>query len=233
MNLFLAEHIDEQSGYLGAEESHHAFRVLRSQPGDRIYVTTGEGKIYQVLVTSINKKQLDFDIEEIYLEEPSERRLTIAIAPTKSNDRFEGFLEKATELGVSRIVPIICKNSERKVYKTERGRKLIQSAAKQSLSCWWPHLDDATTFTKLLNNFADAQIPRFIAYCGDVERLPLLPRLSALNQALVLIGPEGDFTPPEVALAQTHGFIPVNLGAKRLRTETAGMAVALAFNIEV
>lgn len=229
MNLFLAEYIDEQGGYLGAEESHHATRVMRLKPEEIILVTLGKGHIYKAIVQEINKKSVHFRIKGVFSEESSDRRLSIAIAPTKSNDRFENFLEKATELGIHRIIPIICRNSERRVYKVERGRKVIQAAAKQSLSAIWPELMDPLTFEELLKN--ETTGTRYIAYCGEVERQSLLPKLAHLKQALVLIGPEGDFTPSEISLAQESGIIPVSLGKKRLRTETAGMAVVMAFNL--
>lgn len=231
MNLFLAEQISDNKGFLGLEESHHASRVLRIQPGAEVYVTLGLGNIYTAIVTSVHKKQVDFDIVALYLEETDDRRLTIAIAPTKSNDRFESFLEKATEIGVSRILPIICKNSERKVYKIERGRKLIQAAAKQSLSCWWPILEEPLPFKDLIEQISKGEIPGYIAHCEEGERTSILPQLAKMDEAIILVGPEGDFTPMEIELAISKGIIPVSLGPKRLRTETAGMAIALAFAV--
>jgi 16S rRNA (uracil1498-N3)-methyltransferase len=229
MNLFLAEHIDENGGYLGPEESHHASKVLRLAPGDSILVTLGKGFIYRAVVREVNKKSVSFRITGVFSEERSERKLSIAIAPTKSNERFENFLEKATELGIHRIIPIICRNSERRVYKVERGRKVIMAAAKQSLSANWPELIEPVDFDKFIR--MDAWEDGFIAHCGESDREELLPNLAVLKQALVLIGPEGDFTADEVAMAQKTGFKPVSLGKKRLRTETAGMAVSLAFNL--
>ena len=123
MNLFLAENMDEVRGTLGAEESHHASRVLRLSSGAHILVTLGTGRIYEASISEISKKNVSFNIVKLITEDRSNRHLTIAIAPTKSNDRFENFLEKATELGIQRIVPLICKNSERRLYKTERGLK--------------------------------------------------------------------------------------------------------------
>lgn len=229
MNLFLAEHIDEQGGYLGVEESHHASRVLRLSPEDNILVTQGKGRIYEAVVQEVNKKSVSFLISGLFSEEAADRQLSIAIAPTKSNERFENFLEKATELGIHRVIPIICRNSERRVYKVERGRKIIMAAAKQSLSAAWPELLEPVDFEKLIRK--ESPEDRFIAYCGEADREELLPNLGKLKSAMVFIGPEGDFTADEVALAEKFGLKPVSLGKKRLRTETAGMAVALAFNI--
>ena len=228
MNLFLAEHIDEKQGYLGPEESHHASRVMRLIPGDVILVTLGKGQIYKAVTEEVTKKQVHFRILALFQEENTDRQLTIAIAPTKSNDRFENFLEKATELGIHRIIPTICQNSERRVYKVERGRKVIQAAAKQSLSALWPELTDPVDFGELISETSENG---YIAYCGDIERRPILKKLAEMQTATIFIGPEGDFTAPEVDLARDAGIMPVSLGSKRLRTETAGIAVALAFNL--
>lgn len=228
MNLFLAEHIDENKGYLGPEESHHASRVMRLAPDDTILVTLGKGQIYKAITESVTKKRVHFVVSKLFHEEKTDRQLTIAIAPTKSNDRFENFLEKATELGIHRIIPIICQNSERRVYKVERGRKVIQAAAKQSISALWPELTDPVSFDELISKTAGKA---YIAYCGDIDRQPILMELAEMQEATLFIGPEGDFTPQEIVMAQDAGILPVSLGTKRLRTETAGMAVALAFNL--
>ena len=231
MNLFLADSVDGKQGYLGPEESHHASRVLRMKVGDFILVTEGRGEIFQAVVKDAHKKQLLFDVKSLYRKEDRKRLLHIAIAPTKSNDRFELFLEKATELGVARITPLICQNSERKYYKTGRGKKVISAAAKQSLSCWWPQLEEPVSFQDFLPQQADTDYAKYIAYCGDIERKLVLPELGHQNQVMMLIGPEGDFSRSEIEKAQQKGFTAVSLGSKRLRTETAGMAVSLAFNI--
>ena len=230
MNLFLAEDIGDSSGYLNTEESHHASRVLRLSPGDELLVTEGKGIIYRASIVELHKKRLHFRVNDTYREEIQPQKLHLAVAPTKSNDRFEFFLEKATELGVSRLTPIICSNSERKVYKSERGRKVVQSAAKQSLSCWWPNLDDQRNFKEFIKD-ESLDMPRYIAFCGDGEKVDLRPKLPEMEKALVLIGPEGDFSEQEIEFALEHGFQLASLGKKRLRTETAALSVALAFNL--
>ncbi len=232
MNLYYAEEINEESGFLGQDESHHAIRVMRLDSGDELLVTKGEGKIFRARTGLASKKRVEFHLLDIFREESLDRKLSIAMAPTKANDRFENFLEKATELGIRKIIPIFCSHSERKVYKVERGRKLIQAAAKQSLSCWWPHLEESTTFEALIKQYTESDIPRYIAYCEEVERFNLLPQLKTFSDCLVLIGPEGDFTEAEVTKAKAAGFKVASLGKQRLRTETAGIAVSVAFNLE-
>lgn len=229
MNLFLAEELSETGGKLDAVEAHHALRVLRLSPGDPLLVTQGKGVIYKAELTSISKQEALFKNQEIYSQEEKTRHLHIAIAPTKSNDRFEFFLEKATEVGIDEITPIICRNSERKVYKTERGQKIITSAAKQSLACRWPKLNEPVK----LNDFAedDLQVQKFIAHCEKDDMPNILPQLPSFSKILMLIGPEGDFSPSEIEWARQCGFKECSLGKKRLRTETAGITVALAFHM--
>lgn len=231
MNLFLAEHIDGNRGYLGTDESHHAARVMRLAEGAEILVTLGEGKIYRGVISEITSKKASFEVTGLYAEDMQQRKLSIAIAPTKSNDRFETFLEKATEIGVHRIIPLICRNSERRIYKTERGRKVIQAAAKQSLSASWPKLEEPVSFDQFINSESFGK-QSYIAYCGDMERVIANEILPNVDEALVMIGPEGDFTAEEIDLALSRGLQAASLGSKRLRTETAGLVVAVAFNLQ-
>lgn len=230
MNLFFAEELNAKGGSLGAEESHHAHRVLRMQPGDPLLVTRGRGVIYQAQLLDISKKAANFEVTGTYKQEEKQRHTHIAIAPTKSNDRFETFIEKATELGVDEITPLLCEHSERKVYKTERGNKIIQAAAKQSLSCWWPQLNEPAKFSDFIEG-EKTEAGRFLAYCGEGEKQDILHKLPSYESILVLIGPEGDFSEKEAAEAVEKDFQMVSLGHKRLRTETAGLAVALVHGL--
>lgn len=226
MQLFIADKIENEAGILGADETQHATKVLRLNAGDRIFVTDGKGRIYEALIDGFSKKELQFKIEALYSEESFKSKLHIAIAPTKNLDRFETFLEKATEVGTDEITPIFSFHSERKVYKTERGKRIIKAAAKQSISHYIPQLNEPLNFSEVIKSAsADA---KFIAHCHpNTERIDLLPILSHQKDALILIGPEGDFSEQEVAQAVKAGFTPVSLGSKRLRTETAAMAVAI------
>lgn len=229
MNLFFAAELNEKGGRLGKDESHHASRVLRLGPSDSILTTQGKGVIYQSEIVSATKSEVIFRNTKVHQQEPEPgRQLHIAIAPTKSNDRFEFFLEKATEIGISRITPVICDHSERKVYKTERGQKIVTSAAKQSLACWWPVLDEPQ---RLSDFSADESFNKFIAHCESDDIPSVLPELSQMNKVLMLIGPEGDFSSSEIVRFKKEGYQEASLGKKRLRTETAGLAVALAFNL--
>ncbi len=229
MNLFLAEELTSEGGYLGKEESHHASRVLRMNMGDLLLTTQGTGIIYQSEITEAHKTQVVFKNLSVFKKESSPPYLHIAIAPTKSNDRFEFFLEKATEIGISEITPIICHNSERKVYKTDRGNKIVISAAKQSLACHWPVLNEPVRLTELKVEGSETQ--KFIAHCEKDDMPNILKELPSYAKVLMLIGPEGDFSPKEIEWAKTNGYTECSLGTKRLRTETAGIAVALGFGI--
>ncbi|WP_417589905.1 RsmE family RNA methyltransferase [Owenweeksia hongkongensis] len=231
MNLFYTPHIKNGEGYLEKEESHHATRVLRMSSGDSLLVTDGKGTIYQATLTAASKSETRFSIEDVYKSEDNPSgHLHIAIAPTKSNDRFEFFLEKATEIGISEITPIICDHSERKVYKTDRGQKIVSAAAKQSLACWWPILHEPITLKEFLTK--DPEGKKFIAHCEKDDMPNILKELPSFSKVLMLIGPEGDFSPREIEKAREAGFKECSLGPKRLRTETAGLAVALAYGIK-
>lgn len=230
MHLFYCSKDDFKSGLLSKEESHHAFRVLRLNLSDYILVTEGKGTIYKAKISSLNKTKLEFSEMEVYSNELKRNHLHIAIAPTKSLDRFEFFLEKATEVGVDEISPIFGFHSERKVYKTERGKKIILAAAKQSKSHWLTQLNNSTKLSEFMKSVTCDH--KFIAHCEEGhEKFDLLESISKIDNSLVLIGPEGDFSSKEIKLAMELGFKPVSLGQKRLRTETAGVAVAIAAKI--
>lgn len=231
MNLFLAEELSEKGGFVGKEESHHAARVLRMSPGDKLLVTKGEGIIYEAEILNVSKSKVSFSNSSVFKKEKKERHCHIAIAPTKSNDRFETFLEKATECGADEITPLICEHSERKVYKTQRGQKILMAGAKQSLAAWWPKLNEPIAFSEFLSQEIPSDTSRFIAYCGEGEKLEILNKLPSHSKLLMLIGPEGDFSQKEAEKALEAEFQMVSLGSKRLRTETAGIAVAMAHGL--
>jgi 16S rRNA (uracil1498-N3)-methyltransferase len=227
MHIFYCKDLDEKGGLLGKEESHHAFRVLRLTVGQTIGTTLGKGIIYESRITHIDKQRLEFENLRVLKEEKRSTYLHIAIAPTKSLDRFETFLEKATELGIDEITPIFSHHSERKTYKTERGRKVILAAAKQSQSAWLPVLNEPQSFKAFLE--VSDQKNRFIAHCeeGQTKR-NILKELHQLEDSNILIGPEGDFSTDEIYMALAQNIQAVSLGSKRLRTETAGIVVTLA-----
>ncbi len=207
---------------LPEEESQHAVKVLRLQVGDVIEVVDGVGGFYRARITNPHAKHCGFEITETILEMGKKNfRLHIAIAPTKNIERLEWFIEKATEIGIDEITPIICRYSERKIVKQERLEKILVSAAKQSLKAYFPKMNPLCTFDELLKNHSASQ--KFIAHCYEEDKRLLQFECSLSTDVLILIGPEGDFSKEEVQKAISNGFIPVSLGTSRLRTETAGV----------
>ena len=211
---------------LPEEESHHCVRVLRLVEGDEIEVIDGRGTLYRCRIAMAHSKHCSV---EIVSQEACPRhwsgKIAIAVAPTKNLDRIEWMVEKCTEMGIDRITPLLCRHSERKVLKTERLHKILVAAMKQSLKAQLPRLDELTPIEDLIGENFDGQ--RFIAYCDESlprnERKNLAQVYNPVIDALVMIGPEGDFDPQEVDLALKAGFVPVTLGDSRLRTETAAM----------
>ena len=204
------------------EESKHIIRVLRKKEGDTLNITNGKGWLFIAKIISANPNNCKASIISKELQPKRAYKVHLVVAPTKMNDRYEWFLEKATEIGVDTITPIICDNSERKIIKAERFKKIIQSAMKQSLQCYLPQLNDAVSFKELVNQDFEGQ--KFIAHCEETDRKSLKKELKANQDITILIGPEGDFSVKEITMAIENKFIPVTLGATRLRTETAAIA---------
>jgi 16S rRNA (uracil1498-N3)-methyltransferase len=227
MNHFFCTNIVNNQGYLNENDSHHANRVLRLKLGDTISVSANDGKVFLAIVMSSDKKSLAFDCKELVREE-KRSQLNIAIAPTKSNDRFEWFLEKATELGVANIFPIITSNSERKIYKIERGQKVIMAAAKQSKKGFLPELHEIQKLDDFIKE--NSIETKYIAHLVEGSKRTI-NALKFNLETIFLIGPEGDFNKMEVELALNKGFAPISLGDEVLRTETAGLKVAAAASL--
>jgi len=207
---------------LPEEESQHAVKVLRLQIGSEIAVVDGVGGFYKARITNPHPKHCGFEIFESQNEFGKRNyKLHIAIAPTKNIERLEWFIEKATEIGIDEITPVVCRFSERKVVKEERLEKIIVSAAKQSVKAYFPKLNPLCTFDELMKNHTDSL--KFIAHCYDDNKKLLQQEITKSSSVLILIGPEGDFSKEEVQKAISLGFIPVSLGNSRLRTETAGV----------
>ena len=203
-------------------ESRHIVKVLRKNEGDTIFITNGFGDLFTSKIIAANYKKCLVEITAIESKQkPWNYYLHIAIAPTKLNDRFEWFLEKATEIGIDEITPIICDHSERKVLKTDRMEKIIQSAAKQSLKFHYPKLNEPITFNDFIKLNFEGQL--FIAHCEETEKKLLKTELKPQLSTTILIGPEGDFSSKEIKQSLGRSFIPVSLGESRLRTETAGI----------
>lgn len=222
MHLFYTPDIAETLT-LPEVESGHCVRVLRLVEGDEIGLIDGRGTFYRAAIVLAHNKRCKVRI----VEERSQPthwagNIEIAIAPTKNLDRMEWFAEKTTEMGVDAIVPLLCRFSERKELKVERIEKIVVSAMKQSLKAVLPRVDEMTPFESYVREPFDGQ--KFIAHCyKDEERKLLSQTYRAGASARILIGPEGDFSPEEVKLAIENGYIPISLGASRLRTETAGV----------
>ncbi len=208
------------------EESKHIVRVLRKKEGDILYITNGRGLLFEAKILMADPKKCKAEIVSEKRSVPRTYSLHLAVAPTKMNDRFEWFLEKATEIGIDEITPILCENSERKVIKQERLEKIVQSAMKQSLQTFLPKLNPLVPYSQFLKNVTGEL--QFIAHCHEGEKVELKRRVAADRDVVVLIGPEGDFSPPELNLAFETGFIPVSLGKNRLRTETAALVACSA-----
>ncbi len=242
MQLFYAPNFTTPLYTLPEDESKHCVRVLRLCAGDTIHITNGCGSIFRCVVEDTHQKRCT-----VRVVEQSDNHgklpydLTIAVAPTKNSDRYEWFLEKATEIGVATFAPIISARSERKVVKHERELRVITSAMKQSLKAYHPTLEPLATFSDFIkkhssvsdkSNKEDNNIQRFIAHCNEPQSKQGKATLSKLitkgEDIVVMIGPEGDFSPEEVQLAIENGFTEVALGTQRLRTETAAlMAVSM------
>ncbi|MDR0907730.1 MAG: 16S rRNA (uracil(1498)-N(3))-methyltransferase [Rikenellaceae bacterium] len=228
MQLFYAPDITPPHHTLPEEESRHCVKVLRMRAGEVVHLTDGRGNLFEAQIVSADPRRCEVEVMATtagYGRHPYQ--LTMAVAPTKNIDRFEWFLEKATEIGVDSIVPLLSQNSERRVLKPERAEKVIVSAAKLSLKAYFPVLEPLTDVKDvIIRPFAGAKL---IAHCReDSARVSIMDALAPARDALILIGPEGDFTAEEVALARSHGFIEISLGTSRLRTETAALVATTA-----
>lgn len=224
MQLFYAPEISLPRHTLTEEESRHCIRVLRMTIGDELHLTDGRGTMHRCKVVDDNAKRCVVEVVETTPEyEPLGYRLVMAVAPTKIIDRFEWFLEKATEIGVTEIYPIECEHSERRQIKDEREEKVITAAVKQSLKAYHPKLHPMTSVRDVIA--MDFEGDKFIAHCdssfGQKEYLGKLVKKS--RDTLILIGPEGDFSKEEINFAAQNGFTAITLGRERLRTETAAV----------
>ena len=215
---------------LDAEESGHCVRVLRYDRGDEILLTNGKGMTYTGRITNPNPKRCELEV--LTAEKQTKHHsnyIHIAIAPTKNIERIEWFVEKCTEIGVDEITPLLCRYSERKQLRVDRLQKVILSAAKQSLTPYLPKLNELTDCKEFIKN-ADEQT-RFIAHCYKEDKRELRNEIKPSKSVVVMIGPEGDFSEEEIATALENGFVPVSLGASRLRTETAGIVACHICNL--
>ncbi len=229
MQLFYATKSQISEGTLSVDESNHCVRVLRKKAGDEIQLLDGEGGIYKASVLEANAKKCTFKVTNKSVSKNDLPHLQVLICPTKNLDRFEFFVEKACELGIKEITPVLAFNSERKHLNVEKLRKRMVAACKQSYTLSFPVIHEAIKFKEVIStSFEGAQ--KFIAHCHSTET-PELKHQNVSLPTVVLIGPEGDFSKEEVELAEGNNFSAITLGTKRLRTETAGLYVCSVFNI--
>ncbi|MGB0981612.1 MAG: 16S rRNA (uracil(1498)-N(3))-methyltransferase [Winogradskyella sp.] len=224
MQLFYNPNITETDTTFNfdKDESKHIVKVLRKKNGDRLNITNGKGWLFTAELNIADLKHCSVSIISKIVQPKRNYNLHLAVAPTKMNDRYEWFLEKATEIGIESITPIICDRSERKVVKTERFEKIIQAAMKQSLQCYLPKLNAPIPFKDFIKQPFFGQ--RFMAHCEETQKKSLKSQLQMGKDCVILIGPEGDFSVKEIETALHHNFIAVTLGSTRLRTETAAIA---------
>lgn len=230
MHIFYTPELSGKTYTLDETESKHCVRVLRLEKGDEITLVDGRGGFFTAEIADPNpkrcavnviKSELNFGLRIFHVH--------VAIAPTKNMERIEWFLEKATEIGINRVTPLLCRHSERKEIKHDRLEKVMIAAMKQSLKAYLPQLDPLTKFTDFIRQPFDGQ--KFIAHCEEQHRELLKNTMNPRGNYLILIGPEGDFSPEEIEMAIASGFLPVSLGDSRLRTETAGVVACHTFNL--
>ena len=231
MHLFYTPDIDpaHPQYFLTEEESKHAIRVMRLEVGSVVQLIDGKGGLYTAEIIDAHPKRTILQIKNSTQGYNKRNHyLHIAIAPTKNMERLEWFLEKATEIGIDEISLIICQRSERKEAKAERLNKIITAAIKQSLKAYHPKLNEVMPLAELLAKPFDGQ--KFIAHCEDSEKVTLTSTLQKHSRYLILIGPEGDFTPHEIDMALQNGYNALTLGESRLRTETAALEACFEAN---
>ncbi|ERM81396.1 hypothetical protein P872_10450 [Rhodonellum psychrophilum GCM71 = DSM 17998] len=224
MQLFFHENIQGNSFDLDADESKHLVKVLRKVKGDKVFFTNGKGFLFTCVIIDPNPKKCHLAIQERLFTPEDDFYIHLAICPTKNADRMEWLVEKITEIGVHEITLMQSTNSERGHLKLERLEKKIISACKQSLKTRVPKLNEVRPIRDLLQDKIFDTFERFIAYVDEENDQHLFKKAKPKNSYLVLIGPEGDFSPAELDLAFSNFFLPCSLGKSRLRTETAGLA---------
>ena len=222
MQLFYNINITNNADFsFDKEESKHIIKVLRKTEGDILHVTDGKGTLFTTRIVLASEKKCTVTIDSSETAKPNNFYIHMVVAPTKMNERFEWFLEKATEIGVHEITPIICDRSERKNIKNERFDKIILAAMKQSLQYFMPKLNEPISFKDFISQQHNGNL--CIAHCEETDKKLLKNSIKPNEKYTILIGPEGDFSEKEIQLAIKNNYIPVSLGNTRLRTETAAV----------
>ena len=230
--LFYKEDLNTSSTEVLLDEatSKHIVQVLRMQNGEQLQLTNGKGGLFTVEIIDNNRKRCAVKIIETFDIQRSPNNITIAISLIKNSSRFDWFLEKATEIGVTEIIPLICERTEKTAFKSDRMKTILVSAMLQSQQCWLPVLHEPTKFNSLIQSSSHQQ--KFIAHCMDDAKRNLADlNNESLSSKIILIGPEGDFTPGEIEFALQNHFSAVTLGQTRLRTETAGIVAATLLSL--
>ncbi|MEP6676329.1 MAG: 16S rRNA (uracil(1498)-N(3))-methyltransferase [Ferruginibacter sp.] len=209
---------------LNEDTSKHVVQVLRMKIGEQLQLTDGKGNLFTAAIADDNRKRCEVNLLSTVSSQPSTKKITIAISLIKNNSRLEWFLEKATEIGVSSITPLICERTEKQNFRYDRMKAVLISAMLQSQQTWLPELSEQIAFNRLITSSTDQQ--KFIAHCENEERKVQLTAMRPFSNATILIGPEGDFTKAEIEMAIKNNFTAVALGNTRLRTETAGVVAA-------
>ncbi len=222
MHLFFSKNIKKEKQILSLDESRHCLFSLRKKINDTIFITEGNGVLYSANIYSIRNQRIEYNNLKIISQKKNSPKIHIAIAPTKNKSRFEWFLEKATEIGVDEISPIICENSERKIINEARCEKILIAAMKQAQNSILPKLNK---LVKLADFFTKRQQNTYIAHCYDTEKINFKTIMTnnTKEKITILIGPEGDFTNQEIIFSEKMGAQPITLSNNRLRTETAAI----------
>jgi 16S rRNA (uracil1498-N3)-methyltransferase len=229
MQLFFHPEVVEtvQTFFFDKEESKHIVKVLRKKEGDILQVTNGNGYLFTTIIINASPSKCEVLIQSFKQELRAVFQLHLAVAPTKLMDRYEWFLEKSVEIGVQTITPLFCDHSERTVIKMDRIEKIVLGAMKQSNQLFLPKINQPTTFKQFISTNFEGQ--KMIAHCEETNKQSLKNSLIPEKNTLILVGPEGDFSPKEINLALQHHFKPVSLGTTRLRTETAAIVACHSF----
>ncbi len=220
----------EGSGILCEEESRHAISVMRHKKGDVITITDGRGNLFESAIVDSNPKKCLLELVKATTLPQSLPRLHLAVAPTKNIDRFEWFLEKATEIGINEITPLICDHSERDRIRIDRMEKIVIAAMKQSLKFHLPKINEPVEASRFIASATDAH--RFILHCRKGNMPHLFDMLTPSADSTILVGPEGDFSVKEIEFALANGYSESGLGSNRLRTETAAMVACHTFSLK-
>ena len=229
--FFYSEFIDNTATtfVLNEDTSKHIVQVLRMKAGSLLQLTDGKGCLLTAEITDDHKKSCVVKKTAIdFIKAPS-NEITIAISLIKNASRFEWFLEKTTEVGVTKVIPLLCDRTEKQYFRMDRMKGILISAMLQSKQTWLPVLQEPTTFKLVITSAAATS--KYIAHCEDDQSKLSLASIKNDSSSIILIGPEGDFTDDEITLAKSNNYLPVSLGETRLRTETAGVVASVLLNI--